>query len=317
MQTSVSPKNTRRLLVIALISLLSWKVFYPIVTQPLQAKRERIAGERRGLESLQNQLGLYTRYLQQIRESGRQCLQPDAMAATIRYQEWLRTLCIQAGISDPNISIKEPLPEDHLGSKVQVTIRSTATLAAVGDLIDMLSTAAIAHRIVKLDMKDWDSASNMIGVAIDLDAISLQNNPTFDPALLTQSVSSRGLGNFFDQHQSFSRYMPPQPVAVDVASDESIAVSTQAAQPDLLNACVLVGIVQRNGDARALFRDSFQNKDMVLEQNQELTVGELTIRVATIASDHIVIMKGDSAIQVTLGQSLRQGIDAASDAAIF
>ena len=311
--------NTRRLLVVVLVAAVSWKVFYPVATQPLRAKQEAIAKEKRALETLQNRLGIYTGYMQQIRETGKQCLQPDAMAASIRYQEWLRGLCESVGISDPNIAIKEPLAEEGIGATIQVTMASRASLAAAGELIDLLSNANIAHRMVRIEFRDWETTSNQIGITVDLDALSLQDNPTFDSTLLAQTIEPRGFGPFIEERKSFSRYMPPQPVVVE-SDGNSMSVSTEpmiAPRPDLLKTFQLVGVVQINGSPRALFRDKHESADIVVEQNQELRVDDFNALVASIDGDQVTLMQGQKLIQVSLGQTLREGIEATKNNEIF
>ncbi len=320
MNSTKMRNNTRRILVLVLVSVIGWKFFYPIMTRPLQTKRDAIAKEARELEHLQDQLGLYTGYLRQVRETGKQCLQPDAMAASIRYQEWLRGLCEEVGIADPNITIKEPLPEEGVGARVQINMQSKAPLAAVGELIDLLSAASITHRIVKIDLKDWESSSNRIGVSVDLDALSLQENPTFDPTLLTQTIEPRGFGQFVDERKSFSRYIPPQPVIREASEANSMSVSTEPImppRPDALKTFVLIGIVQRNGNPRALFRDNLKSTDVVVELDQEVRVDQFAGRVAEIGSDQITLVEGQKLIQVSLGQSLREGVERTQDSEIF
>lgn len=312
--------NTRRLLILALVGVVSWKIFYPVVTQPLQTKREAIAKETRALESLQSRLDLYGGYMQQIRVAGKQCLQSDAMAAAIYYQEWLRGVCESVGISDPNITIKEPLPEVDVGAKIQVSMQSRASLAAVGELIDLLSSASIAQRLVKIDLKEWDTSSNQIGIAIELDALSLQDNPTYDSTLLSKTIEPRGFGSFIDQRRVFSRFVPPQPVIIETSESGSMSVSTEpivAPRPDLLKTFMLVGVVNRDGNPRALFRDNNQHADVAVELNQELRVEDFAAQVAGIEGDKITLLHGQKVIQVSLGQSIREGLDAASDATIF
>lgn len=303
-------KNTRRVLVLVLLGVVSWKVLYPVVSQPLQAKRDLLASETRALDSLQSKLGLYTSYLQQIRSTGEKCLPPDSMTAAIRYQEWVRDICEKAGIADPNINIKEPVSEEFVGAKVQISIRSTASLESVGNLIDALSCASITQRVVRIELKDWDAVSNTIGVSVDLDAISLKDNPTFDPNLLNQEIVSRGIGRFLQDRSSFSRYVPPRPIQDTMQNGEEMAVSTtRPPRPDFLNGILLVGVVQRNGAPRALFRDNVQGTDLVLELNQEMRVDDFTAIVASIDGGSITLARGDKLIRVSLGQTLRQSIE--------
>ncbi len=310
MDATAKRRNTRRALVVVLVGVLSWKILYPVVSQPLQGKRDLIASETRGLESLQSKLELYTNYLQHIRSSGKTSLSADAMTAAIRYQEWVRETCASVGMMDPTITIKEPVPEEDLGAKVQVTIRSTTSLEAVGDLIDKLSSAAISHRLVKLELKDWDSVGNTIAAVLDLDALSLKDNPTFDPNLLNQQFATRGFGRFIDERKSFSRYVPPRPIPVESEPSESVAVSTaRPARPDFLNAILLVGVVQRDGAPRALFRDTLKGTDLVFDLYQELQIDDFNAKVMSIDGSSITLAQGDKEIRVSLGQTLRQSVD--------
>ena len=303
-------KKTRLALILVLIGVVSWKLLYPILAQPLRAKQELIASETRALESLQSKFDLYSKYLEQIRSTGKKSLAPDSMMAAIRYQEWVRDLCEKSGIAEPIITIKEPIPEEDLGAKVQVTIRSTASLEAVGNLIDALSAASIAHRVVKVELKDWDAVGNSIALNMDLDALSLKDNPTFNPNLLTQTIEPRGFGQFIDERKSFSRYVPPKPVPVEIESGESMAVSTaRPPRPDFLNAVLLVGIVQRNGAPRALLRDSLKGVDLVFELNQQIQIDDFTARVTGIDGVSMTLAQGEKIIRVALGQTLRQSVD--------
>lgn len=310
MEATAKRKNIRRALLVVLVGVTSWKLLYPIVSQPLQAKRDLIASETSGLESLRNKFDIYTNYLQQIRSTGKKSLPPDSMTAAIRYQEWLREACEKAGIADPSITSKEPIQEEDIGAKVQATVRSAASLEAVGNLIDTLSSAAIAHRLVKLELKDWDAIGNTIGVSIDLDALSMKDNPTFNPNLLDQQIETRGIGRFFDDRKSFSRYVPPRPIPVESETGESLAVSTaRPPRPDFLNGILLVGVVQRNGAPKALFRDNLKGSDLVFELNQEIQVDDFNATVVSIDGGSVNLAQGDRIIRVTLGQTLRQSVD--------
>ncbi|MDX1926693.1 MAG: hypothetical protein SFV81_09250 [Pirellulaceae bacterium] len=310
MDALAKQKKTRLALSLVLIAVVSWKFFYPILAQPLQAKQELIASETRGLESLQSRFDLYSNYLAQIRSTGMKSLPPDSMTAAIRYQEWVRGLCETAGMAEPTLTIKEPVLEEDVGAKVQVSIRATASLEAVGNLVDLLSAAAVAHRIVKLELKDWDALGSSIALSIDLDALSLKDNPTFNPNLLAQSIETRGLGRFIDDRKSFSRYVPPQRVPIEMEPGESMAVSTaRPPRPDFLNAVLLVGIVQRNGAPRALLRDNLKGVDLVYELNQQIQVDDFSATVTSIDGVSMTLAQGDKIIRVALGQTLRQSVD--------
>jgi hypothetical protein len=307
-------KNTRRALILVLIGVVSWKVFYPTISRPLQAKQDLIRSETLGLETLQSKFDLYTKYLEQVRSTGKKCLSPDAMTAAIRYQEWVRDNCERAGITDPTINVREPAPEEDIGSQVHVTIRSTASLEAVGNLIDTLSSAPIAQRLVKIELKDWDAIDSTIGVSVDLDALSLKDNPMFDPNLLDRAIATRGIGRFIDDRKSFSRYAPPRPVPSEAQPSDELAVSTtRPPRPDFLDATLLVGITQRNGTPRALFRDNLKGTDLAFELNQEIHIDDFTATVVNIEGGSITLAKGDKLIRVTLGQTLRQSVDWLSD----
>lgn len=310
-----NPPNSqlRKILALSLVGLLCVKFVVPWILEPLNQKQSAIARTVDEIEDLQHQVELASLYLQQTREIGRSSLHPDPSTAAIHYQDWLRGKCEELGIDEPTIAIKEPSLEAGVGSRIQLSIAAVATLPAAGNLLDVISTMPVSHRISNARLQNWDSLKQRVGLHIDVELLSVQDNPVYNQHGLEQPTELRGLGELLSQRQLFARYQPPQPILADSTENGEAGKSrptsaTRPPLPDQLASIRLVGITGRAGAERALFRDEASNVDHVVDGSRPLAVSSFSASLVAVDSDTVILSRGTSEIRIGLGQTVRQSL---------
>ena len=232
---------------------------------------------------------------------------------------WLQTTSEGLGLENPAIQLSEPVKWENVGSRLDSILRVSGSLESIGDLLHTLANGPVRHRITGVRMRDWDQARNQLRMEVDLQAILLAHNPSYDPDLLSNTGhrselnQPTPLGEFLTQRSPFSRYERPIVKAPEITLVEEVPIELPKKEKppkvDLLGSVRLVGIVERDGSARALFRDAMNGIDHVIDTHEELKFDSFTATLERFEGDRILLKQGKSEFYVSLGQTLRQGIN--------
>lgn len=311
----MSKNRLRNGLTILFLAVLGVKFFLPLVLKPLQDKRDQLAVECSELQGLQDKLKQLARCLEDLKEAGTKSLPYETSLASIRFEEYLRSHCVDSQLQEATIAIQEPSREEGLGVQFPATISGNGTLHQIGELVDRLSSCNLNQRIVHLEVRELDSETQYAAFEIATVGLSLQLAAN-DGQRVELQRDSRGFGDFLATNR-FGRWKPKAVVepALDIAemektdaSSPSIQLPAQNVPNDLLSSTRLVAIVERNGEPHAWFHDSFGKIDWVVDSKKGLTIGDFFATIQTIGEDNVVMKQGFREFSVGLGHSIRESL---------
>ncbi len=201
--------RTQTFLLIGLIVALILRIGLPWLMEPIELRQRQLRAQQQRINDLDGQLALAVTYTKAIRNAGQSCLHPDPTTAAIRYQEWLRNQCESLGLANPKISLKEPVTIPELGSSITVALSLSGPLASIGNLIDVLTSASINHRIKSLRLNGFDPISGLWRCTVELEGLAMADNPTYDSQVLSREVELHGLGSYLAQNGLFELQQLP------------------------------------------------------------------------------------------------------------
>ncbi len=306
--------RTQTLLLFGLIVALLLRIGLPWLTEPIELRQRQLRASQQRINDLDGQLALAMTYTKAIRDAGQSSLHPDPTTASIRYQEWLRNQCESLGLANPKISLKEPVAMPELGSGITVALALSGPLEPIGNLIDVLTSAKINHRIKSLRLNGFDPISGFWRCALELEGLAMLDNPTFDPLVLSREVELHGLGSFLAKNGLFELQQPHANAQAELmleADDEQpvFAETPRPIGPDSLASIRLIGVVTYESETYALFHDALNQIDFRVSSSGEVNVAGFQAKALRIDRDGILLAKDQVEFTVMLGQSLRESLE--------